>query len=170
MSTAARINQSSNDEAEIRALIASVGKAHHDKDAAAILAPHAQDSVVFNLAPPLAHRGTNLPEKQTWLDTWDGPIELESRDFRIAVSGDLAFAYGFYRMGGKNKYAPKPVEFWMRATLCLARNNDAWQIVHEHTSVPFYMDGSLRPAFDLQPQIYTLDMQGTNRSALRGDD
>ena len=23
--------------------------------------------------------------------------------------------------------------------------------VHEHTSVPFYMDGSLRPAFDLEP-------------------
>jgi hypothetical protein len=24
-------------------------------------------------------------------------------------------------------------------------------VVHAHTSVPFYMDGSLRPAFDLQP-------------------
>jgi hypothetical protein len=25
-------------------------------------------------------------------------------------------------------------------------------IVHEHASVPFYMDGSNRPAFDLTPE------------------
>jgi ketosteroid isomerase-like protein len=39
----------------------------------------------------------------------------------------------------------------MRATVSLRRHQGGWQIVHEHTSVPFYMDGSLRPAFDLQP-------------------
>jgi ketosteroid isomerase-like protein len=40
----------------------------------------------------------------------------------------------------------------MRETLCLAREGDGWTIVHEHTSVPFYMDGSNRPAFDLEPE------------------
>ena len=39
----------------------------------------------------------------------------------------------------------------MRATVCLHREGGAWRIVHEHESVPFYMDGSLRPAFDLKP-------------------
>jgi ketosteroid isomerase-like protein len=39
----------------------------------------------------------------------------------------------------------------MRETLCLEREADSWRIVHEHTSVPFYMDGSMRPAFDLKP-------------------
>jgi PhnB protein len=43
------------------------------------------------------------------------------------------------------------VNFWMRETLCLARRGSGWRIVHEHTSVPFYMDASLRPAFDLEP-------------------
>ena len=35
--------------------------------------------------------------------------------------------------------------------MALRREENGWQIVHEHVSVPFYMDGSLRPAFDLQP-------------------
>ena len=39
----------------------------------------------------------------------------------------------------------------MRQTLCLERHLSGWHIVHEHTSVPFYMDRSTRPAFDLQP-------------------
>jgi len=44
-----------------------------------------------------------------------------------------------------------PVSFWMRETLCLERIGGDWKIVHEHTSVPFYMDSTLRPAFDLEP-------------------
>jgi len=139
------------DEADIRALIASVHKAHHTKDAAALMAPYAQDAVIFNLAPPLSHRGMNLEEEQAWLDTWEGSIDCESRDLSIAVSGDFASCHGFYRLSGTPKAAGRPVSFWMRATVCLLRGGGSWRIVHEHTSVPFYMDGSLRPAFDLNP-------------------
>ena len=39
----------------------------------------------------------------------------------------------------------------MRATVCLRKSAGGWKIVHEHESVPFYMDESLRPAFDLEP-------------------
>jgi ketosteroid isomerase-like protein len=55
------------------------------------------------------------------------------------------------RMAGSKKGVDQRVTFWMRETLCLSRKADTWQIMHEHTSVPFYMDGSLRPAFDLNP-------------------
>jgi ketosteroid isomerase-like protein len=54
-------------------------------------------------------------------------------------------------MRGTKKGTDFPIDFWMRETLCLQRVAGGWRIVHEHTSVPFYMDGSLRPAFDLQP-------------------
>jgi ketosteroid isomerase-like protein len=54
-------------------------------------------------------------------------------------------------MSGTLKAAGRPISFWMRETLGLHREAGAWNIVREHTSVPFYMDGSLRPAFDLQP-------------------
>ena len=144
-------DQTSQDKAAILALIEASHQAHHDKDASAIAAPFAPDAVLFDLAPPLVHRGINIPEKQAWLDSWNGPIDLESRDLNITVSGDFAFGYGFYRMNGSPREARRAVSFWMRMTVCLHREKDGWRIVHEHTSVPFYMDGSLRPAFDLNP-------------------
>jgi ketosteroid isomerase-like protein len=128
-------------------------EAHHNKDAAAIVAEYAKEAVVFDLAPPLAHPGVDREEKQAWLDSWEGPVDQESRDLNITVAGDFAFCHGFFRLGGMKKGASHAVSFWMRATVCLRRDRDAWRIVHEHTSVPFYMDGSLRPAFDLEPEI-----------------
>jgi ketosteroid isomerase-like protein len=151
MSTPALKSQSSKDEADIRAVVESLDKAHHNRDAAAIVAPYAQDAVVCDLAPPLSRHGMDLQAKKAWLETWEGPIDRESRDFNIIVSGESAFCHGLYRLSGTPKAAGRPISFWMRATVCLRRDAGSWRIVHEHTSVPFYMDGSLRPAFDLQP-------------------
>jgi ketosteroid isomerase-like protein len=151
MSTATGKAPFSQDEVDIRTLIEAAHKVHHDKDAAAIVARYAPGAPIFNLAPPLVHRGVDLQEKQVWLDSWEGSIDLEARDFQVTVSGDLALAHGFYCMSGTPKAAGRPISFWMRETLGLQRQAGAWRIVHEHTSVPFYMDGSLRPAFDLQP-------------------
>ncbi|MGD0893435.1 MAG: nuclear transport factor 2 family protein [Terracidiphilus sp.] len=142
---------SSTAEAEILTLIESMLKANYVKDAAAFAAPFSPEAAVFNLAPPLVHHGIDLKEKQAWLDSWETPVSLEPRDFKVTVSGDLAFVHGFLRMTGTKKGAEREVDFWMRETLCLERVAGAWKIVHEHTSVPFYMDGTLRPAFDLRP-------------------
>jgi ketosteroid isomerase-like protein len=139
------------DESAILAVINAMKKARHDKNAWAIAAPYASDAAIFNLAPPLAHRGIDIAETQAWLDTWEGPIEIEPRDFHVTVSGNIAFCHGYMRMNGRKKGAEQRVSFWMRETLCLERVGGDWRIVHEHTSVPFYMDGSLRPAFDLEP-------------------
>ena len=111
MSTATVKPQSSKDEADIRALVESIHKAHHNKDAAAIVAPYAQDAVVCDLAPPLSHRGIDLQAKKAWLDTWEGPIDRESRDFNITVSGDFAFCHGFCRLSGTPKAAGRPINF-----------------------------------------------------------
>ncbi len=142
------------DESAILAVIDGMAKARYDKSAQAIAAPYAPDAAIFNLAPPLVHHGIDIPETQEWLDTWDGPIQIEPRNFEITVAGDIAFCHGLMRMTGNKKGVDQPVRFWMRETLCLKRNQDTWRIVHEHTSVPFYMDGSLRPAFDLEPESY----------------
>jgi ketosteroid isomerase-like protein len=141
----------SQDEVDIRALIEAAHQVHHDKDAAAIVARYAPGAPIFNLAPPLVHHGVDHQEKQAWLDSCEGPIDLESRDFHITLSGDFAFAHGFYRMSGTPKAAGRPISFWMRETLGQQREAGVWKIVHEHASMPFYMDDGLRPAFDLQP-------------------
>jgi ketosteroid isomerase-like protein len=140
------------DEAAILALIESIHAAHHSKDAAAFAAPFVADAEIFNLAPPLVHHGIDVREKQAWFESWETPVEITSRDIEVTVSGDLAFARGFLHMSGTKKGAEGQVSFWMRETLCLERRAGQWRIVHEHTSVPFYMDASLRPAFDLKPE------------------
>jgi ketosteroid isomerase-like protein len=151
MSPASLADPSLQDEAAIRVIIEDIVKAHHDKDAAAIAAPYATDAVLYDLAPPLCHHGHDLHDVQAWLDTWDGPIENEARDFSFRIAADLAFGHGYFRLAGLKKGAEQPISFWMRATMALRRGDGGWRIVHEHTSVPFYMDGSLRPAFDLEP-------------------
>lgn len=139
------------DRAEILSLVDALHQAHHRKDAAAIVASYAKDAAVFSLAPPLAHEGVDVMEKQRWLDSWETPVELESRNFEVSVSGDLAFCYGFLQLSGTKKGPEGRVRFWMRETMGFERRPEGWRIVHEHASVPFYMDGSLRPAFDLEP-------------------
>jgi ketosteroid isomerase-like protein len=141
----------STDEAQILAVIEALRQAHLDKNAGLFAAQFAADADLFNLAPPLVHHGIDFGEKQAWMDSWATPIEIESRDLNVTVSDDLAFCHGFLHMSGTKKGTDIPVNFWMRETLCLARRGSGWRIVHEHTSVPFYMDASLRPAFDLEP-------------------
>lgn len=150
MSSATLHAPASIDEAEIFALLSSIHKAHHDKDASGIAAPYAPHAAIFDLEPPLAHDGISVERKERWLATWDGPVEIEPRDFKLTIDGDHAFGYGYLKMTGAKHGGPR-VSFWMRETVALERTGGPWRIVHEHTSVPFYMDGSLRPAFDLQP-------------------
>ena len=152
MTRAAPTTQTMRDKAEILELLASLRQAHHDKDAAAIAACYMPDAVVGDLSPPLYHHGIDVTAKQSWLDSWDGPIELETPPGTLAVDGDLAVHYGNTRMAGKPEAASgRTIDFWLRDTIVLRRLQGAWRIAHLHSSVPFYMDGSLRPAFDLKP-------------------
>jgi ketosteroid isomerase-like protein len=146
-----RNNSGSADQDAILAVIENLRQAHLDKNVAQFAAQFAPGAAIFNLAPPLTHRGIDREEKQAWFESWSTPIELEPHDFKITISGDLAVCFGFLRMAGTKRGAPSPVNFWMRETLCLERQGSGWHIVHEHTSVPFYMDAGTRPAFDLQP-------------------
>jgi ketosteroid isomerase-like protein len=141
----------SADEAAVLAVVETLRQSNHDKNVALFAGQFATDAAIYNLAPPLVHHGIDRAEKQAWFDSWATPVDLEARDFQVTVSGDIAFCHGYLHMSGIKKGAAQPVNFWMRETLCLARKGSGWQIVHEHTSVPFYMDASTRPAFDLQP-------------------
>jgi len=73
----------SRDERRIRDTIAALHRAHYRKDAAAACALYTEDAAIFNLTPPLEHRGVNPQEKQAWMDSWEGPIEILPRDLKI---------------------------------------------------------------------------------------
>lgn len=138
------------DEAAIRAVLADIASALHAKDADRLQAHYAPDLVQFSLAPPLQSKRLDRKALAEWLDSWSGPIESGTSELIITVAGDAAFAHGLSRMRGV-KTDGVNIDLWFRQTFCFRRTAGAWNIVHEHESVPFYMDGSLRAAVDLKP-------------------
>ena len=138
------------DEARIRALIDQRVKALHAKDARAVLSCLAAEFVGFSLAPPLISTMTDAKGYEAWFAIWQGPIDTEIRDLVISVSGDLGVSRSLNLMTGTSS-GGHDVRLWYRQTLIFHKIAGAWWVVHEHDSVPFYMDGSFRAATDLKP-------------------
>jgi len=136
-------------EAAIKQAIKDRDAALTAKDVAAVMKSGAPGFVSYSLAPPLKNK-SGKAGLQAWFDTWDGPIGYEMRDLKITAGGDVAFAHGLVRMSGR-KADGEIVDLWFRQTVGLKIFRGAWKIVHEHDSVPFYMDGSFRAAVDLAP-------------------
>jgi ketosteroid isomerase-like protein len=87
---------------------------------------------------------------EAWFATWQGKLGYELRDLTIAVGEGIAFSHSLNHMTGTKTDGQK-ADLWFRQTLCFRKINGAWAVVHEHESVPFYMDGSFRAAIDLTP-------------------
>jgi ketosteroid isomerase-like protein len=139
---------------EIRDVIIAAEAAMKDGDAQRLIDRYTADVVKFDLAPPLGRRGDDardVPAQLAWFATFDGPVDFEITELEIEVGGDLAFAHSLNRLSATPKGMDFAFELWFRATYGLRRTADGWHIAHEHTSTPFYMDGSLRAATDLKP-------------------
>jgi PhnB protein len=136
-------------EAAIRVVLEQRKEALQAHDARLVMAKHAPDAVTFGLAPPLVAAGDAEAELVAWLKSFRGPLHWQTRDPHITASGDCAFVTALEHMRG-TKTDGHDVDLWFRTTLGLRRIDGAWKIVHEHQSVPFYMD-TLRAAVDLKP-------------------
>ena len=139
-----------NDHAEIVALCQRLGQAHYDKDADAISGCYTPDAVVYALAPPLKS-GMSKEDTLAWLATWEGPIVVDAEDMELVVGDNLAWSTALNRMQGTKTDGSRE-DMWFRSTMCFRKRDDEWRIVHDHSSTPFYMDGSLKAATDLTPQ------------------
>jgi ketosteroid isomerase-like protein len=151
-----------DDEGQIRDLLANMAAGYRARDAERIVAGYAPDMMVFNLAPPLRTGagersdigGGLLVDMATadgvrvWLARFgDQPFEYEVVDLAVFVGGgDVAFAHALGRMG-----SPGGLSLWFRFTVGLRKRAGTWQIAHLHASVPFYLDETRRAALDLTP-------------------
>ncbi len=149
MSTEPRI---AINETEVSELIDRLMKAVSAKNIDDVMACYAPDTLMFDIAPPLQREGRELVKKSLaeWFPTWEGSIRFEIHDLRITADQRVAYATGLQRIRGTKTDGEKP-DMWFRSTFCLKMIDGAWRIAHEHTSTPFYMDGSYRAAIDLQP-------------------
>jgi uncharacterized protein (TIGR02246 family) len=146
------VKNKASDQTQIRQLIDTWVQAIRSKDVNRVMSHYAPDIVAFDLAPPLQYRGADAYRQnlEAWFPTFRGPIGYEIRDLSIAGSDDVAFCHSFNRITGTRTDDEK-TDVWVRATVCCRKSDGKWKIVHEHQSVPFYMDGTYRAAVDLTP-------------------
>jgi len=137
---------------EVRAALEQQRQGFYNRDAAAVAELYSGDAKISDLAPPLI-RKFDEAGLALWLSSWDGPVEVTGDDISITIDGDLAVCFGHVHVRTRTQEG-EDASWWMRTTICLRREIDAWKIFHEHESVPFYMDGSFKAALDLLPQDY----------------
>ena len=143
----------STETTKLRRIVEARSDELRAKDADAFTAHYAPEIVKFDLDPPLDSRGPHALDKkglEAWFASFHGPIGSEIRDLDISAGADLAFCHGLIRITGARTDGTQ-TDVWARQTLCFKQIGDTWKIVHEHQSVPFYMDGSLKAAVDLKP-------------------
>ncbi|MDQ3735673.1 MAG: nuclear transport factor 2 family protein [Actinomycetota bacterium] len=142
------------DEAQIRQLITDKETLMRAQDAAGLVARYAPDILQFDLAPPLQHSGAAVLDPSgvlAWFATFDGPLDYEVRDLAVTVGQDVAFCTSLERLAATPVDYPDSFTLWVRSTVGLRKIDGTWLITHEHSSTPFYMDGSFKAAVDLQP-------------------
>jgi ketosteroid isomerase-like protein len=146
------VNASTAEEARIRELAESCANAVRAKDVDAVVSFYDHDLLLYDLPPPLAHRGIDAYRKslQEWFATFEGRVGFEVRDLGISASGSVAFAHSLNRITGRRTNGDE-TDVWVRATTCWRKAGGTWRIAHEHVSVPFHMDGSEKAALDLKP-------------------
>lgn len=144
--------RSPDDQHAIRQALARLRDALRARDAEAFVASCTQDLLVFDLDPPLARSGSaeEAQHLARWLANWQGPVEDELHELRIACDGDVAFATALSRLGATALDGQR-MDLWSRVTFGLRREGGTWRVAHRHASVPFHMDGSLRAAVELTP-------------------
>ena len=141
------------DTAEIRQVVLERAAAVAAKDAKAMVAHNAATIVEYNLAPPLRQpsAGRDVEPVAKWLATFEGPMSMEVRDLEVTAEGSVAFCTSLNCLTATPVGQPESFSLWFRVTLGLRRIDGRWQVVHEHESIPFEMDGSFQAAVGLQP-------------------
>jgi PhnB protein len=116
------------------------------------MASSAPDILLFDLAPPLEHRGLDVNRKglEDWFRTFKGPVGYELRDLRVTTGDDVAFAHGLARITG-DRTDGTHTDVRVRSTVCLRKSGGGWTIAHEHVSAPFEMAPPFKAALGLRP-------------------
>ena len=141
------------DTSEIRQVVLERAAAVAAKDAKAMVAHNAATIVEYSLAPPLRQpsAGRDVEPVAKWLATFQGPMSMEVRDLEVTAEGSVAFCTSLNCLTATPLGEAESFSLWFRVTLGLRKLDGRWQVVHEHESIPFEMDGSFQAAVGLQP-------------------
>jgi ketosteroid isomerase-like protein len=138
---------------EIKEVIEGRAAALSAGDITAMMVYYAPEVMEFSLAPPLRAvvDGADPAPTERWIATFEAPPQRSVTRLSIDAGGDIAFATSIDSMTATPQGQASPFTMWFRVTVGLRRIDGKWLITHEHESVPFAMDGSLRACVDLEP-------------------
>ena len=144
---------SASDEAEVRQQREAWKDAFVSKDIGRIITFYApgDQTQAFDILPPLQFASYQA-YKQEWerfLKMFDGPIQVQTQDAQISVSGDLALVHALVQIKGTLS-GGKPLTLWMRGTNGLRKMDGRWLVIHDHVSVPVDITTG-QAAMNLQP-------------------
>lgn len=124
-------------QSEIRTLLDDRAEACRTKDIDRLMSLYSPNIIYFDVVPPLQFVGSAAIQRNflRWFDEYEGPIDVETRDLNISISGDVAFAYMLHLTSGRRKNGSE-TKIWVRSTVCCQRLNNRWLITHEHVSLP----------------------------------
>lgn len=124
----------------ISAVIDAIIKAVRTNDVEAFLRHCAPDLVVFDMLPPLEHKGWDAL-RRSWgvaLGSFEGPIEYDVDHLDVTISGDLAISRSLTYLAGTTKDGTR-VTHRLRSTLGFRKIGGEWKVLHQHVSAPFDM-------------------------------
>ncbi len=127
-----------SNDSEIRALLDSRVDACQTKDIDRLMSLYSSDIVYYDVVPPLQFVGSDEVRRNflRWFDEYDGPIDLETHELNVAMSGDVAFVHMLHLDSGTRKNGAPEGAVWLRSTVCCRRSSGKWLITHEHISLP----------------------------------
>ena len=131
-------NNTAIDHAQLTKLTDDLANAVRTKDVNASMSHYSPNVSLFDVVEPLQHIGADAVRKRTeeWLSSFQGPLDFDMHDLRIAADGDTAFSHSVNHV--KVTMADGNIlDMWWRSTLCYRKMQDQWLITHEHNSVPF---------------------------------
>ncbi|HTF50467.1 MAG TPA: SgcJ/EcaC family oxidoreductase [Pseudonocardia sp.] len=123
---------------QIRVLIARWAVAVHNCDLDGVLADHADDIVMFDVPPP--HDGVRGAEayRETWPPFFEWQAQgatFELVSLEVTAGDDVAYAHALLRCGTAQELAAEPGSR-LRLTLGLRKEHGRWVVAHEHHSFP----------------------------------
>ena len=115
----------------------------HNKDVEAMMAPYADDVRVFDAWGVWAYDGAAAWRQA--VETWFGSLRDETvrvgwEDVRTEVGSDLAVVSAIATYAAISVNGDQLRSLQNRMTWSLARRENAWKIVHEHSSAPIGLE------------------------------
>ena len=143
--------RNTNDEAEIRQAWERWAKAFRAHDIDGIMSMYSPEVVAYDFVPPLQYVGKDAYRKdyEEFVAQFDGPVDVEFRDMKIVVGGDVAYIYALEHFTGKMKNGQN-LDLWGRCTSGFRKINGKWLDTHDHCSVPTDFETG-KAALDLKP-------------------